>query len=174
MSTTIKLHTARVWVSTYNTYNSGSLLGEWVDLYDFTSSNEFYTHLSEVLNKKLWKEQDPEYMFNDFEGFPRSLYYESYVSDDIFLYLDIISREGVDEETFSGFIDNWGYTDLEEGYQKYKDCKTGFDDWQEYAEDYADIYYPEAVKCGYFDYKSLIHELKFDHTMIKGYIFRDN
>ena len=64
-----------------------------------------YRHFkNDVLNKKYWKEYDPEYMIQDFEGFPRNLYYESEVSQEVFEYIDIVSRSEVEKETIKGII----------------------------------------------------------------------
>lgn len=60
---------AAIYVSTYGKYNSGSLFGEWVELEKFNSEKEFYDYCRE-LHKD---EDDPEFMFQDWEDIPRAL-----------------------------------------------------------------------------------------------------
>ena len=74
----------RVYVGTYGKYNNGSIAGEWVELSKFDSKKEFYEYCA-----KLHKdEEDPEYMFQDWEGIPggyhSDLIGESWISEDIF------------------------------------------------------------------------------------------
>ena len=38
---TVTLSEARVYVGTYNNYNSGSLFGKWLDLFDYWDKDEF-------------------------------------------------------------------------------------------------------------------------------------
>ena len=63
----------RIYVGTYAKYNDGSIDGEWVDLTDFDSYDEFVEHCRE-LHKD---EKDPEFMIQDSEGFPSRWYHES-------------------------------------------------------------------------------------------------
>ena len=42
---TVTLSEARVYVGTYNKYNSGALFGKWLDLSDY-SDTVSYTHLT--------------------------------------------------------------------------------------------------------------------------------
>jgi len=63
----------RIYCGTYAKYNAGNLAGAWLDLEDYTDTDAFYDACRE-LHKD---ETDPEYMFQDFEGFPRALYSES-------------------------------------------------------------------------------------------------
>ena len=60
--------TPKVYVSTYAKYNDGSLGGEWVDLTDFDTYEDFVDYCSE-LHKD---ENDPEFMVQDYEGYPSS------------------------------------------------------------------------------------------------------
>jgi antirestriction protein len=95
--------TARIYVGTYAKYNSGSIQGAWLDLEDY-SDKEAFLEACKELHKD---ESDPELMFQDFEGFPRSFYSESSVSDELFAYLELdeddrklldVYREGVRDD----------------------------------------------------------------------------
>src|SRR5262245_10389407 len=64
---------ARIYVGTYAKYNAGSIKGAWLDLEDYSDRDAFLEACRE-LHKD---EQDPEFMFQGFEGFPRGFYNES-------------------------------------------------------------------------------------------------
>jgi antirestriction protein len=65
--------TARLYVGTYAKYNSGSLQGAWMDLENYPDREAF---LAAALALHA-DEHDPELMFQDFEGFPKTWYSES-------------------------------------------------------------------------------------------------
>ena len=78
--TTINIADAAIYVGTYKKYNEGSIFGKWLKLSDYADKKEFYKAC-----KKLHKdEQDPEYMFQDYENIPQSLVGESWLSDRFF------------------------------------------------------------------------------------------
>lgn len=54
--------------STYARYNNGSLFGKWLDLSDYSDKDEFL----EACRKLHKDEQDPEYMFQDYENIPEA------------------------------------------------------------------------------------------------------
>ena len=64
--------TARVYVGTYEKYNNGSIAGAWIDLEDHDEES-FGAAIAE-LHKD---EADPEYMFQDREGFAAVMFSES-------------------------------------------------------------------------------------------------
>ena len=80
---------ARIYVGTYAKYNSGSIAGKWLDLEDCSSREEFLTACAEVHKD----EKDPEFMFQDFEGFPESYYSESHIPDELFEFLALDDDE---------------------------------------------------------------------------------
>ena len=65
----VTLSEARVYVGTYARYNNGSLFGKWLDLSDYSDKDEFL----EACRKLHKDEQDPEYMFQDYENIPEAL-----------------------------------------------------------------------------------------------------
>lgn len=72
MSTT----TPAVYVGTYHKYNCGSIAGQWFDLTDFDSAEDFYAACSTLHAD----EDDAEFMFQDWEGIPTRFASESQVS----------------------------------------------------------------------------------------------
>lgn len=63
----------QIYVGTYAKYNNGSIAGAWLDLEDYASRDDFLKACRE-LHKD---EDDPELMFQDYEGFPKAFYNES-------------------------------------------------------------------------------------------------
>ena len=70
---------AALYVGTYHKYNGGSIAGKWVKLSQFSDAAEFLQYCAELHND----EEDPEFMFQDFEGFPDSLYSEAMSESDL-------------------------------------------------------------------------------------------
>lgn len=64
----------KVYCGTYAKYNNGNLFGEWMNLNDYSDYDEFYKACKE-LHKD---EDDPEFMFQDYEDFPSVYYNESF------------------------------------------------------------------------------------------------
>ncbi|WHT75169.1 antirestriction protein ArdA [Myroides odoratimimus] len=52
---------SKVYVGTYAKYNNGSIKGDWIELNNFSSIEEFYEFCSELHSD----ETDPEFMFQD-------------------------------------------------------------------------------------------------------------
>ena len=68
-----------VYCGTYGKYASGSIAGKWMRLSRYDSKDEFLTACRQ-LHKN---EQDPEFMFQDYENIPESMVGESYISEEI-------------------------------------------------------------------------------------------
>ncbi|HIC2034306.1 TPA: antirestriction protein ArdA, partial [Klebsiella pneumoniae] len=64
-----------VYVGTYHQYNGGSIFGKWFDLTDFDDEDEFY----DACRALHAAEDDPEFMFQDWEGIPSQFASESSV-----------------------------------------------------------------------------------------------
>ena len=90
----------RLFVTDYASYNEGTQFefGHWVELSDFSNADDFMQYLSNHF--KECDEKRPlacgspreEYMFTDYEGFPRQLYSESMGGKDmefLFMFVDL-------------------------------------------------------------------------------------
>lgn len=164
--------TPKVYVSTHKTYNSGSLNGLWIDLDDFDTKEDFYEHLSK-LNCKIWKEDYPEYMFQDYENYPEEYYSESGMEEDVFRFIQEVNDE--EKDMFIAFLDNWSFSDFDECFEQFTERKTGYDNWEDFAYEDAELMYDEKfVNSGYFNFDRYESDLKLVHTMLGGQIFRDN
>jgi len=108
MKTTTTTTTARIYVGTYAKYNDGSIAGAWLDLQDYDDVEEFYTACAD-LHKD---EEDPEYMFQDYEGFPECYYSESSADSALWSeYFPACDQYG--QEVVDAFLSIWSPEDLQ-------------------------------------------------------------
>jgi len=145
---------ARIYVGTYAKYNAGSIKGAWLDLEDYADRDAFLEACRELHRD----EQDPEFMFQDFEGFPRSFYNESSAPPDelwdwlkldedeqelLAIYQDHIDSEGnIDtaRDAFMGKYDSeedWAANWLEDvgSLQEVPEHLRNYIDYKAYARD---------------------------------------
>jgi antirestriction protein len=96
----------RLFVTDYASYNEGTQFefGHWVELSDFSDAKDFMQYLSNHF--KECDEKRPlacgspreEYMFTDYEGFPKQLYSESMGGKDmefLFMFVDLGDEDKV-------------------------------------------------------------------------------
>lgn len=103
MAQEINLTEASIYVGTYAKYNNGSIAGKWLDLSNYSDITEFY----EACAKLHEDEQDPEYMFQDWEHIPDSLISEYGLSDKIFEIRDSIENlNEIERAAFMIWCDN--------------------------------------------------------------------
>lgn len=161
---------AKVYVGTYKKYNEGSLFGKWLTLSDYSDLKEFYDACKELHSD----EEDAEYMFQDWEGIPKGLISESWISESIFELIEQADHIK-DFDAFIAFLDVSGYSleDEDLGYllSKFRDCYAGkYDNEEAYAENYIEQCYDlsDFIQT-YFDYD------KFAKDLFMGdYYFDDN
>ena len=155
--------TPRLYVGTYAKYNSGSIFGAWIDLADYADADDFYAACKE-LHKD---EDDPELMFQDYEGFPERLYGESGGVSEIYEYLDLVADMSDDEKSaFEEYIDDGNGVDVDD----FRDAWCGkYGDMKAYAEELADElgYYDAMEKAGmselYFDIDAFARDVECDY-----------
>lgn len=94
--------TPSVYVGTYYKYNSGSIQGEWLKLDAYCNKAKFY----EACRKLHADERDPEFMFQDFEGFPKSYYGESWIDSELWDWLELSEDEQEIVTAYRDFIDD--------------------------------------------------------------------
>ena len=135
---TTKTTTAQIYVSTYAKYNEGSLKGEWVDLSQFSDASEFMEYCQELHAD----EADPEFMFQDFEGFPRCYYSESADIDTLEKLFDFLNMDEDDRKLLEMYAEATGYSiddiDLSDAQDAF--CGT--------ANSEADFAEQMAIDCG--------------------------
>lgn len=154
--------TPRLYVGTYAKYNDGNLFGKWIDLEDFDCKEDFLEACAE-LHKD---EDDPELMFQDFEGFPREMYSESSVSDELWdnwVLLNDSQREIL--QAYLEDVDSSGTIEqAEEAYQGQH--KSELDFAYELVEDLGYMNDMSEHLRMYFDYEKFAQDL-----FISDYIF---
>lgn len=126
---------ARIYCGTYAKYNSGSLKGAWFTLADYRNREEFL----EACRALHADERDPELMFQDYEGFPRSFYSESSAPPpELWEFLELDEDEA---EAFEAYADNIGSGATIQGF---RDSFIGkWDSGAEYAQESTDGHLPE-------------------------------
>lgn len=86
----------RIYVGTYKKYNEGSIYGAWLDLDDYSDFDE----LMEAMRTLHKDEEDPEFMFQDYECLEiiedLELISEGHISEEIYDVLEAIENSGYD------------------------------------------------------------------------------
>ena len=170
------LSEARIYVSTYAKYNEGSIFGKWMDLSDYSDSEEFYDACRELHND----EEDPELMFQDWEYIPSALIGESWLANNIFEIIEAVSNlSETQQEAFGVWLN---YTsrdiaseDIDDLISSFEDEYQGeYKDEEDFAYDIVEQCYelPEFAKT-YFDYEKFARDLFIgDYYYEDGYVFR--
>ena len=164
MSTT----TPSVYVGTYHKYNCGSIYGKWFDLTDFDEKEDF----DAACHALHADEDDPELMFQDWEGIPDGLASESSINWAFIEAYKQAEEEGNDAAFFA-----WVEYTNECDYDAFLDAYRG---QAESEEDYAYAYVedngllnevPEGLRS-YFDYEAYARDLFTGGlTFQDGYVF---
>lgn len=94
----------KVYCGTYAKYNDGSIKGAWLDMTGYKDAEEFFAACAE-LHKD---EEDPEFMFQDFECFPKELYSESMSTADVEPILEYAKLTPEQRELVEDFCDATG------------------------------------------------------------------
>tara|TARA_R100000234_G_C4881162_1_gene127445 strand:+ start:60 stop:587 length:528 start_codon:yes stop_codon:yes gene_type:complete len=155
-----------VYVGTYAKYNNGSIQGSWLKLEDYADRDAFYAACRKIHSD----ESDPELMFQDFEGFPKSYYSESDVSESLmeWVYLDLDDRA-----MMAAYQEATGYKDVT--LEQVQDAFYGrYDRDLDFAIEFAsDAVFnrmdPEtlAIVDRFFDYESYLKDLTCGNFFIE-------
>jgi antirestriction protein len=94
-----------LYCGTYAKYNDGSIGGKWLRLTDYPDAEAFLQACRELHRD----EADPEFMFQDFEGFPKELYSESLSPDELNKLYDWVNLSHDDRELLAEYLDATGY-----------------------------------------------------------------
>ena len=165
---------AAIYVGTYKKYNEGSLFGEWMKLSDYADKDEFYKACAE-LHKD---EEDPEFMFQDWEYIPDSLIGESWVSAKAW---DLMNADEDDLEIVTHYlnacsIDIDDYDDIDDLVEEAKDKFVGhYESLEDIGREMADSCerIPQWIER-YFDYESYGRDIAYDWYEDDGYYFDTN
>ncbi|OZA05772.1 MAG: hypothetical protein B7X95_05285 [Methylophilaceae bacterium 17-44-8] len=160
--------TIQVYVGTYAKYNNGSIKGAWLDLTDYSDYETFLEACSELHSDEI----EPEFMFQDYEGFPKEFYSESSIDLRVFEYIDLDDN---DREIVDAFLDCFGDCagDLFEASQ---DAYIGeHDSDSDFAyEMVQSCYNLEEPLASYFDYDKFARDLMVDHLSSNNRYFHSS
>lgn len=158
----------KVYVGTYKKYNNGSTKGAWFDLSDFLYRDDFIDACRE------WHadEDDPEIMFQDWEGMPPGLISESHISPECWDVLEAY------DEFDEGAVNAYCYLFGEWDKDKFQDYYHGeFDSWEDMAEQLLEETgelneIPEHLR-NYFDYQAYARDMRLGGGMCEhdGHFF---
>jgi len=171
----INISEAAVYVGTYGKYNDGSIFGKWLNLSDYADKEEFYAACHELHND----EEDPEFMFQDYENIPEGLISECSISDNLFEVIEAFENmEENQKEPFLIWCNN-GHRSL--SGEDINDLISAFesDYIGEYdsEEDFATELVEERSDLSdfakqYFDYEAYARDLFLsDYWSDAGYVF---
>lgn len=157
--------TAQVYVGTYEKYNAGSIAGEWINLEQIGSYDDFLTACRDLHSD----EADPELMLQDFEGFPERYYSESGLDADLWDYLALADD---DKAMLEAYLDAGFDGDFEDAQDAF--CGQ-FESDEDFARDMLDNTggldaIPDNLRH-YFDYEMFARDLMFDYSASNGYYF---
>jgi antirestriction protein len=158
------MNTPAIFVGTYAKYNSGSNYGAWVDLTEFGSIAEF----CEYCGKLHEDEDEPEFMFQDYEYIPEGYISECHLNPAIFDVLEEI-RDSKDYEDFCNFVSHFG---KDATVERFREAFIGhYDSEIDFAYELVEQTTTKDVSeffLRYFDYKAYARDLFLD-----GYVFID-
>ena len=123
-----------VYCGTYKKYNEGSLFGMWIDLEKIYDTDEFF----EVCRELHKDEDDPEFMFQDYQGFPESMYHESMNEDDVARILEYVQMTDDEREMYDDFVECYGETDKDIRDIQDRCVGGGFDSLHEFSDQQAE------------------------------------
>lgn len=175
MAKEINFDEASIYVGTYAKYNNGSIDGKWLKLSDYSDIQEFY----EACAKLHEDEEDPEYMFQDYEYIPESLICESWLSEKIFEIRESLEQlEESEKKPFFIWCNNGGSDlskeDTDDLISSFRDAYIGeYESDEAFAmEDIEDRHDLSDFVKQYFDYEAYARDLFCgSYWSEEGYVF---
>jgi antirestriction protein len=145
-----------IYVGTYGKYNSGSIFGAWLNMDDYTDQEDFENACQE-LHKG---EHDPEFMFQDYEGFPEGMISEYGLDPE---FWDWHLLQDYEKEMVEAFYECVG--DKEADFSYIEECFCGT--WN----DFSDYVYESFTDCNqipdhlsnYIDWEKVERDWEMDH-----------
>ena len=165
---------ARVYVGTYAKYAGGSIEGAWLNISDYDSLEDFLEACRELHED----EDQPEFMFQDWENIPSELISECGIDGAIFEVQDELYE--YEEAPFLAWAEYNGWDikkDPERAVDTFRDQYCGeWDSETSYAEQLFDELYLHDIPSyarSYINYEAFARDLfMYDYDHIEGYVFR--
>ena len=156
-----------IYVGTYAKYAAGSIFGTWLDMGKFADAEEFF----DVCRELHCDEDDPEFMFQDFQGFPEGWYSECMGEGTIQKIIDYAKLTEDEREMLDDYTE---YAGDDATFEEARDnCLGKYDSEEDYCEQYAEecMNIPDGLKF-YIDYKAMARDFFMDLYMgSNGYVF---
>ena len=169
-----------LYVGTYKKYAEGSIEGAWIDLESVGDAEEFF----DVCRSLHEDEADPEFMMQDFQGFPEEFYHDSMCVDDVQRIIDWLALDEDEREMVEAYVRIHGcyLKDFEDILEKARDRFMGkYDSFRDFTDECAN----EQIEClssgvpefftRYFDYEAFERDMRFDYSFDEesGCVFSD-
>ena len=153
----------RIYVGTYAKYNNGSLDGAWVDLSEFGDYSDFVEHCERLHED----EDDPEFMVQDFEGFPNAWYRESGLptEEEFDRIRDFYLMDDSRKDAYEAYVEHTGNSDVDDFEEAYAG---DFDSPSDFAANLVDEIGWEGMGDSletYFDYDAFGRDLMMDFSV---------
>lgn len=103
----------RIYVADIAAYNEGKLIGEWIDISDYSSGSDVMVAITDLM-KKWSKEQGverEEYAIHDYENFPKSMYSEGMGEDsfdEVIEFYQTVKDSGIPQDVIEKWVDYTG------------------------------------------------------------------
>jgi antirestriction protein len=153
--------TPKIYVGTYAKYNNGSIDGKWITISDYNTYEEFL----EACYKLHEDEDDPEFMVQDYENFPRKWYHEGGLptEEEFDKINEFYMMDDSKKEAYEAYVNYTGdddFDNFQDAYQGHFDSPTDFAydmveslGWDGVGQENIDMY---------FDYDSFGRDLMYD------------
>lgn len=149
----------RIYVGTYAKYNDGSIDGEWVDLTDFDDYDGFVKHCREIHRD----EEVPEFMIQDYEGFPRKWYHEAGLptEEEFYKIIELYELDDSEKDAYAAYLELDFSDDSIEAFREH--YYGTYDGDYDLGMDFVDrIGMPDNPEQ-YFDYDRFGRDLMYDY-----------
>lgn len=149
--------TPKIYVGTYAKYNDGSIDGKWITISDYNTYEEFVDACRELHSD----EDDPEFMVQDFENFPRKWYHEGGLptEEEFNKINDYYLMDDSKKEAYEVFVNYTGLDSIEDFEEAYEGKFDSPEDFGYYCVDNFGI--PDNPEY-YIDYEAFGRDLTMD------------
>lgn len=159
--------TTKIYVGTYAKYNNGSISGDWLTLSDYADKDEFLAACAELHSD----EEDPEFMFQDFDGETFGMASEGHIDETLFELVNSLDER--EAEIYAAYRKNF-----DGDWNACQDAYVGeFDSDADFAENMADEMGYLSGKIAWpftcIDWEWAAKELMYDYFSEDGHYFRN-
>jgi antirestriction protein len=168
----------QIYVGTYSKYNNGSIFGAWIKLEDFSSMEE----LSSAMRKLHKDEDDPEFMFQDYEcsGIMENLglISECHIAENIYEIMEAIENSSYSEDVIEAYVSCLGNSsaDIHTIIEKVEECYSGeYSNDIDFTEDLLDStgeVSNDLPNYIYIDWERTARDIMMDYTSFNNHYFR--